>query len=449
MAKKIEPVTVAAPSAAETIGVGTGATAKMGGAAAETNVGGRLTQLQGLLGLLTSGGAYALDPQLRTQFESLQKSVAGATRGATGQINKLNTQITNAQSEITRLEGKEARTKQEQAALDRAKKTLTTAQTKLEPLQARVAAQNQRITDFQNNQIAGAPKATDALRDAFPELAQTLDDAEPYLQKQGQLGAAGERLMDTLGQGFQSREIGRGEAGEALYGRATQMASSDGRLSPEANRDAVQSARQAFAARGLGTSAGSAAAELLNRDQYSRQRMFQDLGFANQISQQDQTRMFANEENRRLGNQMNVGMLGQAFTTQKMLEQEGLGAALQRGQLRSAANPANMLLGMYGSGEPTGSQALPGAASMANNWATNALNASMFNANSQMWADAANKYGQYGPQQSGMGSTIGGIAGGLLGGATGYFASGGNPMFAMGGYMAGSQIGSGVGGSFR
>jgi hypothetical protein len=66
-----------------------------------------------------------------------------------------------------------------------------------------------------------------------------------------------------------------------------------------------------------------------------------------------------------------------------------------------------------------------------------------------MWADAANKYGQYGPQQSGMGSTIGGIAGGLLGGATGYFASGGNPMFAMGGYMAGSQIGSGVGGSFR
>jgi hypothetical protein len=449
MAKKVEPVTVAAPSPAEMIGVGTGATKKMGGAAAETNVGGRLTQLQGLLGLLTSGGAYALDPQLRAQLEALQKDVGQATRGPTGKINKLERSITNAQADITRLEGKGSLDKKEAKALEKARKTLAASQQKLEPLQSRLDAQNKRITDFQDNKIAGAPTALDELRKAFPELQQTLDDAEPWLAKQGQLGAAGERLMDTLGQGFQAKEVERGAAGEALYGRATQMASSDGRLSPEAERDAVQAARQSFAARGLGTSASSAAAELLNRDSYSRQRMFQDLGFANQISQQDQNRQFANEESRRLGNQMNVGMLGQAFTTQKMLEQEGLGAALQRGQLASAANPANMLLSMYGSGEPTGSQALPGAASMANTWATNAANVGMFNANSQMWANAANKYGQYGPQQSGMGSTIGGIAGGVLGGAAGYFASGGNPMFAMGGYTAGSQIGAGVGGSFR
>jgi hypothetical protein len=342
-----------------------------------------LTQLGGLLQLLQSGGAAALDPRLRAELEGLQQSVAGANRGAIGQINRLNTQITNAQAEISRLEGKETRTRQEQSALDKARKTLTSSQTKLEPLQARVTAQNQRITDFQTNRIAGAPTATDALRNAFPELQQTLADAEPWLQRQGRLGETGERLMSALGQGFQSQEIGRGAAGEALYGRATQMASSDGRLSPEANRDAVQSARQAFAARGLGTSAGSAAAELLNRDQYSRNRMFQDLGFANQVSQQDQARRFANEEARRIGTQMNTGMLNQAFTTQKMLEQEGLGAALQRGQLRSAANPANMMLSLYGQGQPTGSQSLGPASSIANNWAQMNLAAQGFNANAE------------------------------------------------------------------
>jgi hypothetical protein len=132
-----------------------------------------------------------------------------------------------------------------------------------------------------------------------------------------------------------------------------------------------------------------------------------------------------------------------------MVNQEGLGAVLQRGQLQGAANPNNMLMNLYNSAEPTGSQAINAGAGIGTNWANNQLSADTFNANAQMWTDMANKYGNYGGMQSGPGSTIGSIAGGLLGGAAGYFASNGNPMFAMGGYMAGSQIGGGVGGSFR
>jgi hypothetical protein len=453
MAKKqIEPVSVSAPSADEMIKAGRRGTKRLGTAAADTNVSGRVTQLGGLLELLGSGGAMALDPRLRAEFDSISSSVAQSTRAPLAKISQI-------ESQIARLQAKGTLKPNEQSKLSK-------LQEQLGQQRSVVDAENARLTNFQNTKMAGAPTAMDQLRKSFPELQQTLDDAEPWLAKQGQLGASGERLMQALGQGYQAneitaRDVGRGAVGESLYNRAAQMAQSDGRLSPEATRDAVQSARQAFSARGLGTSAGGAAAELLNRDQYSRQRMFQDLGFASGIQESDVARQTnnanralqaatSNEEARRMGNQMNIGMLGQAFTTDRMVNQEGLGAALQRGQLRSAANPANMLLSMYGSGEPTGSQALPVAGGLANTWATNALNANMFNANSQMWANAANQYGNYGPQQSGsgMGSTIGSIAGGVLGGAAGYFASGGNPLFAMGGYTAGSQIGGGVGGQF-
>jgi hypothetical protein len=403
---KIKPITISAPSSGETLAVGRQSLRGLGTTAANTNVSGNITQLAGLLNMLGPSGAVAIDPALRAQFDSLQTSVADATRGPLQQIGKLEAEIATLQSKGELKPGQQRR--------------LEKLQGKLQDLQSRVDFQNKRLTDFQNNSLAGAPTATDALRNAFPELQQTLADAEPWLQRQGQLGATGERLMSALGQGFQSQEIGRGAAGEALYGRATQMASSDGRLSPEANRDAVQSARQAFAARGLGTSAGSAAAELLNRDQYSRQRMFQDLGFANQVSQQDQARQFANEEARRIGTQMNTGMLNQAFTTQKMLEQEGLGAALQRGQLRSAANPANMMLSLYGQGQPTGSQSLGPASSMANNLAQMNLAAQGFNVNAEMSQLLGNQNLQAAQmaagatQNAGMMGMFGGIGGGAL-----------------------------------
>ncbi len=363
----MEAQTISAPSIGEMVSGAARGTTRLANAAATGNVAGQTTQLGGLLELLSSGGASAMDPRLRAEFEALERSVAAANKKPIAQATKLQRDIANLQS-------KSRLSPREQQRLDG-------LQSRLGDVQARITAQNDRVTEFRETRMADAPRATDMLREQFPELAQTLADAEPFLGRMGQLGAAGERLMETLGRGYQANEVGRGEAGEALYGRATEMARSDGRLSPEAAREAVQSARAAFSSRGLGTSAGSVAAELLNRDSYSRQRMFEDLGFANQITQQDQARQFGNEQTRLAGNQMNVGMLGQAFTTDRMVNQEGLGAALQRGQLAGAANPANMLMGMYGGGQPTGSQALGPASNLASNWANNQVQANMFNAN--------------------------------------------------------------------
>jgi hypothetical protein len=54
-------------------------------------------------------------------------------------------------------------------------------------------------------------------------------------------------------------------------------------MSPEQLRQATQSARQAFSARGLGTGLGAASAELLNRDAYASQREQQRRAFASNL----------------------------------------------------------------------------------------------------------------------------------------------------------------------
>lgn len=76
-------------------------------------------------------------------------------------------------------------------------------------------------------------------------------------------------------------EIQRQAQAELALGRS---------LSPEQERAAQQSARGAFAARGLGTSAGSAAAEILNRDQFAQQRLDQRRQFALGANQLDLAR---------------------------------------------------------------------------------------------------------------------------------------------------------------
>jgi hypothetical protein len=88
-------------------------------------------------------------------------------------------------------------------------------------------------------------------------------------------------------------------------GRAMTMARSDGSLSEQATRDAIQSSRQGFAARGMATGSSALGAELLNRDRYARQRMFQDMGFAQGVQGQDLERQFNNAGNVLLADQGN------------------------------------------------------------------------------------------------------------------------------------------------
>jgi len=73
---------------------------------------------------------------------------------------------------------------------------------------------------------------------------------------------------------------------QALYNQGERELALGRSLSPEQERAAQQSARAAFAARGLGTSMGSAAAEVLNRDAAASARERERQGFASTANDQ-------------------------------------------------------------------------------------------------------------------------------------------------------------------
>jgi len=181
-------------------------------------------------------------------------------------------------------------------------------------------------------------------------------------------------------------------------------------LSAEEQRDAQQAARSAFAARGLGTSAGSSAAEILNRDSMGRQREQQRRQFASGIDeyvlgQQANRRNFATQANqldidRR---QRRVGLAG-AYADTDMYRQ-GLNAAFQLGgssldrSMNLGAGAFNNSLQTAGNVETFNRNM---QASQFNSWMNN--NAAVQAANAQSGAMG----------QSGMMGMMGGIGGGLL-----------------------------------
>jgi hypothetical protein len=94
--------------------------------------------------------------------------------------------------------------------------------------------------------------------------------------------------------GVVGEELTAASTPNAIEARLQQDAESElalGRsLSPEQQREASQSARAAFAARGLGTSMGSSAAEILNRDAYGTARQDARRGFASGVNAMDLAR---------------------------------------------------------------------------------------------------------------------------------------------------------------
>lgn len=165
--------------------------------------------------------------------------------------------------------------------------------------------------------------------------------------------------------------VNAGALGETLMGRAKQMAKSTGRLSAEADRDAVQSARSGMAARGMAMGSGAMAAELLNRDQYSRQRQFEDLGFAQGVQGQDITRQLQNVGNRLTADQSNQSAAMQAELANL---QTRYNAAVQDGNWEQASAIQNQSANMQ--------------ASLANQ--QTAFNTGQFNAGNQQQMNMAN-----------------------------------------------------------
>lgn len=100
-------------------------------------------------------------------------------------------------------------------------------------------------------------------------------------------------------------QVGAGRLGDALMGEAVRRVQSGGRLTGEANRDAVQAARAGMASRGMATGNAGLAAELLNRDRYARARSAEDLALAQNVQGQDMDRQFTNVANRLRADQQN------------------------------------------------------------------------------------------------------------------------------------------------
>ena len=100
-----------------------------------------------------------------------------------------------------------------------------------------------------------------------------------YLQRSR--GIIGEELQAASAPNAIEAQLQRDAESELALGRS---------LSPEQQREASQSARAAFTARGLGTSMGSSAAEILNRDAYGTARQDARRGFAAGVNQMDLAR---------------------------------------------------------------------------------------------------------------------------------------------------------------
>lgn len=124
-------------------------------------------------------------------------------------------------------------------------------------------------------------------RDARNAVMGSLGDA-------GQMGALGTTLANQARQGFAT--AGPTEIEQELYRQGQAELALGRSLSPEQMREATQSARQAFSARGLGTSMGSAAAELLNRDRYATEREAQRRQFAAGANQMREENVLARRD---------------------------------------------------------------------------------------------------------------------------------------------------------
>lgn len=224
------------------------------------------------------------------------------------------------------------------------------------------------------------PKMTALQMQTARELGQNLDNE--YLQRTR--GVIGEELQAASAPNRIEAELQRQAEEELALGRS---------LTPEQMRGATQSARAAFAARGLGTSAGSSAAEILNRDAMGEQRLAERRGFAGSVNQMDLAR-----RQRRLGLAVGYGDLDPYA--------RALGPAFQVGSA-TMGQGTQMIGNTFANATQTAGQVESFNANMAanryNSWANNA--AALQGAGMQ--AGAASQAGTMGMIGAGAGMAIG------------------------------------------
>jgi hypothetical protein len=200
--------------------------------------------------------------------------------------------------------------------------------------------------------------------------------------------------------GVVGEELTAASTPNAIESRLMQDAESElalGRsLSPEQQRDATQSARAAFAARGLGTSMGSSAAEILNRDAYGTARQDQRRGFAAGVNQMDLARR-----------QRRVGLAG-AYGDLDPFRQS-IGPAFQLGA-QTLSNTTQQVDSIFGGSLQQAGNVESFNTNMAMNRYNSVMNNNAALQGAGMQAAASGQAGMMGMVGSGVGAAVG-IAG--------------------------------------
>jgi hypothetical protein len=143
---------------------------------------------------------------------------------------------------------------------------------------------------------------------------------------------------DVQAQYAMARSTGGGALGNQLLGQAQSRLASNGQLNAEELRNAGQQAAASYSSRGLGTGAGAAAAEILNRSAYSRQRLNEDSAFAQNVQAQDLARR---QNNTQSINQFSLANQGVGMQAQLANQQLGYNTALQNAQFGQQTNQFN------------------------------------------------------------------------------------------------------------
>ncbi len=197
--------------------------------------------------------------------------------------------------------------------------------------------------------------------------------------------------------GVVGEELTAASTPNAIEARLMQDAESElalGRsLSPEQMREATQSARAAFAARGMATGNAAAGAEILNRDAFATARQDQRRGFAAGVNQMDLARR-----------QRRVGLAGAYGDLDPFRQAIGPAFGLGSQTLSTTTGQVNSIFG--GSLQQAGN-----VESFNTNMAMNRYNSVMNNnaalQGAGMQAGAASQAGTMGMIGSGVGMAVG------------------------------------------
>ena len=197
--------------------------------------------------------------------------------------------------------------------------------------------------------------------------------------------------------GVVGEELQAASAPNAIEARLQQDAEAElalGRsLSPEQQRQATQSARAAFAARGMATGNAAAGAEILSRDAYASARQDQRRGFAAGVNQMDLARR-----------QRRVGLAGAYGDLDPFRQAIGPAFGLGSQTLSTTTGQVNSIFG--GSLQQAGN-----VESFNTNMAMNRYNSVMNNnaalQSAGMQAGAAGQAGTMGMIGSGVGMAVG------------------------------------------